>query len=537
LVAWVRIPLLSSTSDTVIYMYYGNSLCTANRQNPTGVWDSNYVGIWHLNDAPSDGGTHHDSTSRNHDLTFHDSDSDADTNAVGIANGADDLDGNADYMDENHHSDFNLSTFTLECWVTLGDKTNTHFMINKELDDYTDRNFALYSKQNTGLPNLTVRTTSGENVTCEGTTDLTTTGWHYIAGTNKGTLGGTDTYLYVNGTLEAVGLLNLNTPTIQSAPLMIGRENSSSIPNYWDGKIDEIRISNNARSAAWISATYNTTSDPGTYLAFGPQKTRNVPPSQSNPSPSNGATGQSLNPQLAITVNDTNADAMNVTFRTNASGSWATIGSNNSVYNGTYRQSSNMNSYGTTYYWSVNVTDGTVWTNATYSFTTYSLLTIRPNAVGRSTQLTKGPPAGPAANYMCVDDVAQNGDADYVFSDNQATYINDTYNLTNHAAESGNITFIKIYLCGRDYAIGGGGTDNTMKPVIYTNNTYYESDTEVALTNSYAASNWTHAINPVTSNAWTWTEIDDLEVGVALKGQVNQYTNCTQVYVEVVYIP
>jgi hypothetical protein len=408
-------------------------------------------------------------------------------------------------------------------------------MINKELDDYTDRNFALYSKQNTGLSNLTVRTTSGANVTCEGTTDLTTVGWHYIAGTNSGI--GTYTELYVNGTLEASGLLNLNPPTIQSAPLMIGRENSSST-GYWDGKIDEIRISNNARSAAWIEATYSTISAPGTYLTFGPQKTRNVPPSQSNPSPSNGATGQSLNPQLAIIVNDTNADAMNVTFRTTASGAWATIGSNNSVYNGTYRQTpSNMNSYGTTYYWSVNVTDGTVWTNATYSFTTYSLLTIRPSAAGRSTQLTKGPPAGPAANYMCVDDLAQNGDADYVFSDNQATYINDTYNLTNHAAESGNINFIKIYLCGRNYAVGGGGTDNTMKPVIYTNNQYYESDTEVALTNSYTASNWTHNINPVTSSAWTWAEIDNLEVGVALKGQVNQYSNCTQAYVEVVYIP
>jgi len=76
-------------------------------------------------------------------------------------------------------------------------------------------------------------------------------------------------------------------------------------------------------------------------------------------------------------VNDTNVDAMNVTFRTNASGTWADINTNSSVPNGTYSQtSSNMNSYNTKYWWSVNVTDGTTWTNATYNFTTDYLPTL-----------------------------------------------------------------------------------------------------------------------------------------------------------------
>lgn len=65
------------------------------------------------------------------------------------------------------------------------------------------------------------------------------------------------------------------------------------------------------------------------------------------------------------------ANAMNVYFRSNASGPWQTVGSNLSVYNGTYRQqSSNMNQYGHHYFWSVNISDSRSWTNTTYLFST-----------------------------------------------------------------------------------------------------------------------------------------------------------------------
>jgi hypothetical protein len=46
---WVQVPVLSHSSDTQIYMFYGNSAGT-DQSNPSGVWDSNYKGVWHLND-------------------------------------------------------------------------------------------------------------------------------------------------------------------------------------------------------------------------------------------------------------------------------------------------------------------------------------------------------------------------------------------------------------------------------------------------------------------------------------------------------
>ncbi|MCD5401962.1 DUF2341 domain-containing protein [candidate division NPL-UPA2 bacterium] len=47
LIAWVKIPSLSHTADTKLYMYYGNSDCTS-QQDATNVWDTNYKGVWHL---------------------------------------------------------------------------------------------------------------------------------------------------------------------------------------------------------------------------------------------------------------------------------------------------------------------------------------------------------------------------------------------------------------------------------------------------------------------------------------------------------
>lgn len=93
-------------------------------------------------------------------------------------------------------------------------------------------------------------------------------------------------------------------------------------------------------------------------------------PTFSNPYPANGVTDVELTPSLHVTVNDPEGDTMNITFRTNATGTWSDIGSNNSVGNGTYYQTSlNMNSYSTKYWWSVNCTDGNSWTNETYYFT------------------------------------------------------------------------------------------------------------------------------------------------------------------------
>ncbi len=67
LVAWAEVPSLSSTVNTNLYLYYGNPTAS-DQQDINGVWDSNFIGVWHLDE--SGGGTYDefaDSTANDND--------------------------------------------------------------------------------------------------------------------------------------------------------------------------------------------------------------------------------------------------------------------------------------------------------------------------------------------------------------------------------------------------------------------------------------------------------------------------------------
>jgi len=64
-------------------MYYGNSSAT-DAQNKTGVWDSGYAGIWHLNETS---GNNSDSTLNNNAGVVEGSPTRITTGVLGSANG------------------------------------------------------------------------------------------------------------------------------------------------------------------------------------------------------------------------------------------------------------------------------------------------------------------------------------------------------------------------------------------------------------------------------------------------------------------
>jgi PGF-pre-PGF domain-containing protein len=98
-------------------------------------------------------------------------------------------------------------------------------------------------------------------------------------------------------------------------------------------------------------------------------------PSQENPYPSSGSTNIHLTPNLNITVDDVFGDSLDAHWYSNSTGTWDEFGTNTSIDTSSgpviiNQTNSNFSGLSTTYYWSVNLTDGTYWTNETYHFTT-----------------------------------------------------------------------------------------------------------------------------------------------------------------------
>jgi len=99
----------------------------------------------------------------------------------------------------------------------------------------------------------------------------------------------------------------------------------------------------------------------------------NTPPVLSNPAPANDSTGADIGSYLSVDVSDPDGDTTTFYFYSNASGAWVEY-ANSSCGNCTWGINAFVydlfETQETLYYWSINLTDGTDWTNETYHFTT-----------------------------------------------------------------------------------------------------------------------------------------------------------------------
>lgn len=159
-----------------------------------------------------------------------------------------------------------------------------------------------------------------------------------------------------------------------------------------------------------------------------------------------------------------------------------------------------------------------------------STVTYRPNGAGTNTDITYQEPFS-TSHYDKVDEESPDDSTTYVYTFN-ITYLVDTYNFAN-PSETGIIDSIAVYF--RSKTIFAGNTGEA-KAAIYVGSTlYYGSEENITSTWANFSNTWT--TNPATSAAWTWSDLNSLEIGVALKSAANQGVCCTQVYVVITYHP
>jgi Concanavalin A-like lectin/glucanases superfamily/Domain of unknown function (DUF2341) len=267
-VFWVKLPTVSHTADTVFYIFYGNSKIATFQGNKSGTWGSNYAAVYHMADSAANPNVA-DSTSRGNTGTAQ-----ANTSgktATGEISRALSFDGSTDYIGAGAGSSFNiLGNITIEAWINVNSMPSVGEQAYVCGRGYNGEHESYFLRLETG--------DDGTNYVEAGTFNFPdpylaqvavsgfTGGWHHVVGTFDGQWN-----IYVDGvkttSAQTLGPLPTNEPFLIGA-----RDANGGTLSYLNGRIDEVRVSNIARSADWISTEYNNQSNPSTFYTVGPEQ-------------------------------------------------------------------------------------------------------------------------------------------------------------------------------------------------------------------------------------------------------------------------
>lgn len=270
--AWVKVTLTKDSGDStddVIYMYYGNPGASEPAPGSTygseNVWDSNFKMVQHLQEDPS--GTPPqmvDSTSNNNDGTANGSPTLVTTGQIG--NAIDFDDGTNDYIVVSDSASLELPDgLTIEAWINVASWGNWKNIVFKgdNTPTNTDYQFALVSSTYNGLA---WDGTLGSNWRTKYFTTSKDTGeWIYAVVTHDIST----VKCYRDGSeissQSDAGAIYVSTEDIGIAAVADGTL-------LFDGAIDEVRVSDSARSAEWIKTCYNNQDSPSSFCIVGAEE-------------------------------------------------------------------------------------------------------------------------------------------------------------------------------------------------------------------------------------------------------------------------
>ena len=196
-------------------------------------------------------------------------------------------------------------------------------------------------------------------------------------------------------------------------------------------------------------------------LYLGPNVTSNDAPILSDPYPINGSSYVSIPlDRLGINISDPNSNPMNLSLFENNSGSWKLVNSSTSLSDGYYNftNTSWVTSLDTTYWWSVNVTDGEYWTNNSFYFITetINITPVYPSNVSSITVtqptlfFNLSHPTGGVMNYTLF--IGNSSVNCTIELDNDSGLVNGTFFFVNYysAVDLGVDYWWRVYANGSD---------------------------------------------------------------------------------------
>ena len=272
---WVSVPLL--TNGVTIYAYWRNaSQATPPTHSTDGsTWTNGHAGVWHLDEDGA--AVRLDSTPNGNDSGSLVSDPIAATGKIGSGN---DFDGNdaLSVPDSTSLGDDTVDSMSVSTWmksdVNLSTEGATYRCLEKG-----DCYFLLQGQPGgtlgSGGQNFLTKSAGGGGLEPTSLGQALNAGqWYHITGT----FDGTDTRLYLDGVLKDTHNVGANIDDDNLA-LRIGSDDSGK---WFNGVLDEVRVSSVWRSTDWVRAAYLTSASNDAVTAYqvvlGPPTIENLPP-------------------------------------------------------------------------------------------------------------------------------------------------------------------------------------------------------------------------------------------------------------------
>jgi hypothetical protein len=258
--AHVNLPTISSTVDTVLYLYYGNS-GAVNQETPDGVWSPPHEAVYHMDEEVAGVGNldvYKDSTAN----AQHADDQISSTDQSGQIFDGQLLDGTDDYLDIPTLGALGTGV-TVQFWIRPDNLTTT---ANQRLLSLRS-NIELFAEFDGSLD--TLRVWAGEYHSVESLGNLTEGQWVRITVAHDGST----LRVYVDGVEKVSNNDTYSTSSVNTN--VFGISDVDLVADPFIGAVDEIRIATSARSAGWITTGYNNQSSPLTFYSIGAET--NVP--------------------------------------------------------------------------------------------------------------------------------------------------------------------------------------------------------------------------------------------------------------------
>lgn len=269
LLAWVNIPTLAASGNTTINLLFGSVTNPAhNTAFHQATWANDYQAVYHLNDAVSTGSTVTDATgSGNTGVTTNMASADLVTGKIGNAytfNGSTSSKAITVVPANGSRSVTLTGTFTLSAWVTVAATADQKIITNQGPAGSSSGGYKL-GVYNNNIPEsesgtaINRGTATVAPVMSVNTSPAT---WYYV----QSVYNGSQLITYENGKPYQTLATTVNPSSLTNMYIGVGEGGTQY---YYNGLIDEPRVSNVAKTTDWLLAEYNNQNTPASYITKG----------------------------------------------------------------------------------------------------------------------------------------------------------------------------------------------------------------------------------------------------------------------------